>query len=122
VSRIAIQSEMKALLTTIRPPEWDLAEVMRRCESGVGGYRDVPGLRHKTYWVSDAQQAHGGIYLFEDAGSLERFMRSRRYRVEIPRIWEVEPEAWVVDVPFVVDNDLDDDRAIAVGAIAGVER
>lgn len=96
---------MIALMTTIRPPDWDLATVEERCRLGAEPYTAIPGLRSKTFWVDDAEREVGGFYLFDDARSADAFLDSERWRVTIPERWGCAPEARRLSSPARVVND-----------------
>ncbi len=54
-------------------------EYEQTCDNLAGSFAEVPGLLAK-YWLSDrANNSYGGVYLWEDRTSLERFTRSELF-------------------------------------------
>lgn len=54
-------------------------EYTQTCDSLAGSFAEVPGLITK-YWLSDSENnTFGGVYLWEDRSSLERFTQSELY-------------------------------------------
>lgn len=52
------------------------AEYARIADELAGAFAEVPGLRWKIWTLNEAESEAGGIYLFEDAASLEAFLGS----------------------------------------------
>lgn len=51
-------------------------EYAQAADQLAGAFAEVPGLRWKIWILNEAENEAGGIYLFEDASSLEAFLES----------------------------------------------
>lgn len=59
------------------PPDTDweqLAALARHRADAL--YRDIPGLRDKSFIISRERSEYGGVYTWEDAASLDAFLAS----------------------------------------------
>lgn len=66
-------------------------------------YRRVPGLIRK-YYLYDGDTG-GGVYLFEDAASVEAAF-DEAWRARIRERYGVEPELRIFETPLIVDNQV----------------
>jgi hypothetical protein len=82
---------MHVLVITFRLVGWDDADYRQQVQALAPQFLQVPGLVSKIWLADEARNTYGGVYVFQDAASLQRYLASETVRdmQASPRLAEV---------------------------------
>ena len=86
------------------PPHVTRETAKTMFEASAPNYRGVPGLIRKYYLYGDDQTA-GGVYLWTDRATAERFY-SEAWRASIVQRFGAAPEIAFYETPVIVENPM----------------
>jgi hypothetical protein len=92
-----------AIVTFRLPERWTVAEAAKVFKSTAPKYLGKPGLVRKHYYVSEAGDRAGGIYLWETKAAAEACYTSE-WKAMVSEKYGSQPEIQYSDVPVSVDN------------------
>ena len=92
-----------AIVTFDLPKRWTVSDAARVFRSTAPKYLDKPGLIRKHYWVSEAGERAGGIYLWQSKGDAEACYTAP-WREMVAEKYGVPPRIDFLHVPVTVDN------------------
>ena len=92
-----------AIVTFDLPRAWSVAEAAAVFRSTAPKYLDKPGLVRKHYWVSEAGDRAGGIYLWRAKTDAEACY-SPEWKAMVTDKYGAPPRIDFMHVPVSVDN------------------
>lgn len=92
-----------AIVTFKLPKHWTVAEAAGVFESTAPKYLGKPGLVRKHYYLTEAGDRAGGIYLWESKAAAEACY-TREWHAMVSDKYGSAPDIVYADVPVTIDN------------------
>jgi hypothetical protein len=91
-------------ITTFKLPRpWTVAEAAAAFKSTAPMYLGKPGLVRKHYYITEAGDRAGGIYLWESKAAAEACY-TREWKAMVTEKYGTPPDIVYAEVPVSVDN------------------
>jgi putative monooxygenase ydhR len=91
-------------ITTFKLPRpWTVAEAAAVFKSTAPKYLGKPGLVRKHYYITEAGDRAGGIYLWESKAAAEACY-TREWKAMVTEKYGTPPDILYAEVPVSVDN------------------
>jgi len=91
-------------ITTFKLPRpWTVAEAAAAFKSTAPMYLGKPGLVRKHYYITEAGDRAGGIYLWESKAAAEACY-TREWKAMVTEKYGTPPDILYAEVPVSVDN------------------
>ena len=91
-------------ITTFKLPRpWTVAEAATAFKSTAPMYLGKPGLVRKHYYITEAGDRAGGIYLWESKAAAEACY-TREWKAMVTEKYGTPPDILYAEVPVSVDN------------------
>jgi len=74
-------------------------------ERFAGGYKiifDLPGLFFKSWWIDQAKNEWGALYIFDSEKDLQAYITSDLWVNKIPEKYNCKPQVTILDVGPVI--------------------
>lgn len=92
-----------SIVTFVLPQRWTVEEAAAVFKSTAPRYLGKPGLVRKHYFVSEAGDRAGGIYLWKSKADAEACFTAE-WRATVTKKYGAPPQILYADVPVSVDN------------------
>lgn len=92
-----------SIVTFKLPKSWSVPEAAAVFKSTAPKYLGKPGLVRKHYYVTEAGDRAGGIYLWESKAAAEACY-TREWKAMVTEKYGVPPDILYAEVPVSVDN------------------
>jgi hypothetical protein len=92
-----------AIVTFELPRPWTVADASRVFRSTAPKYLDKPGLVRKHYWISEAGDRAGGIYLWRSKDDAQACYTSG-WKEMVSEKYGAPPRVDYLHIPVTVDN------------------
>ena len=92
-----------AIVTFKLPKRWSVAEAATVFKSTAPKYLGKPGLVRKHYYVTEAGDRAGGIYLWESKAAAQACY-TREWEAMVTEKYGTPPDILYAEVPVSIDN------------------
>ena len=92
-----------SITTFKRPRPWTVAEAAAAFKSTAPKYLGKPGLVRKHYYITEAGDRAGGIYLWQSKAAAEACC-TREWKAMVTEKYGTPPDILYAEVPVSVDN------------------
>jgi len=92
-----------AIVTFNLPKRWTVADAAKVFNSTAPKYLGKPGLVRKHYYITEAGDRAGGIYLWESRAAAEACY-TREWKAMVTEKYGSPPDILYAEVPVSVDN------------------
>ncbi len=85
--------EKKALWVVFRPDKTiDVDEMRKKFLGSYPHFKEISSLYSKTWWVDEAKNEWGAMYIFNSLQELEAYVASNRWKIKVPEKYGCKPE------------------------------